>query len=76
MAKHRFKRFLHSSKESNFDLEEYFDNNELLYVGYEEELVYEYDDEAKTCKLIGAGGKFLSDEVITPDELVEIRGDE
>lgn len=70
--KTRFKRYLHSSKEDNHDLEAFFNNKEMLYVGYEEELVYEYDDETRECKLIGANGFFLGEEPITNDELTEI----
>lgn len=69
----RFKRYLHSNKESNFDLEKHFNNPEMLFIGYEEELVYEYNDETKECKLIGANGFFLGDEPITPSELTEIK---
>ncbi len=68
----RFKRYMRSDKESNFDLEKHFDDPEMLFVGYEEELVYEYDSETKNCKLIGANGFFLGDEPITTGELTEI----
>lgn len=68
----RFNRFLHSSKESNFDIADHFDNDALKFVGYEEELVYEYNTKTREIKLIGAGGFFLSDEAITPGELMEI----
>ena len=68
----RFKRYAHSCKEDNFDLETHFDNPEMLYVGCEEELVYEYNSETKECKLIGAAGFFLGDEKITTGELTDI----
>lgn len=72
MSKHRFTRYLHSSKENNFDLEKHFSDPSLLYCGYEEELLYEYDTETKELKLIGAGGFFLGDEKITAGEAEEI----
>lgn len=72
MSKVRFKRYLHSSKESNFDLVDHFGDEGLKYCGYEEELVYEYDQKTKELKLIGAGGFFLGDEQITPGELHDI----
>ena len=68
----RFKRYVHCSKEDNFDLEEKFNDSNLLYVGYEEELIYEYDTETKRVELIGANGKFLGDYEITSGELTEI----
>jgi len=70
----RFLRYLHSSKESNFDLVDRFNDDGLMYVGYEEELVYEYDTETKNVVLIGAGGLFLGDEEINEGELTEING--
>jgi len=73
MSKVRFKRYMHSNKEDNYDLEETFKDNELLYCGYEEELVYEYDTLTKELKLIGAGGYFLGDEKISESELTEIK---
>lgn len=69
MAKHRFVRFLHSEKESNDDIVERFKEDTLRYVGYEEEIVYEYDDVTKQCKVIGIDGKFLSDEVMYPEDI-------
>jgi hypothetical protein len=74
--KHRFVRYLHSSKESNNDIVNHFGNNDLKSVGYEEELVYEYDDKTNKSKLIGANGFFLSDEKISPSELEEIPEEE
>ena len=68
----RFRRYLHSSKECNFDIAEFFEDDNLKYCGYEEELVYEYNKKTKELKLIGAGGFFLGDEAISPGELADI----
>lgn len=68
----RFKKYVHAGKESNDDLVAFFGDESLKYCGYEEELIYEYDSETKTLTLIGAGGKFLGDEEITPGELEDI----
>ncbi len=72
MSKVRFKRYLHSSKESNFDIADHFNDDGLKYCGYEEELVYEYDTETKDFKLIGAAGHFLGDEKISDGELYDV----
>lgn len=48
--KHRFKRYFNRDKESNFDLENHFQDPDLLYVGHEEELVYEYDNKTKATE--------------------------
>ena len=74
MAKVRFKKYLHSDKESNDDIVEHFQDENLKYVGYEVEVVYEYDTETKAFKVVGAEGHFLSDEKITESELEEITG--
>jgi hypothetical protein len=63
---------LHSTKESNDDIVEFFKDKDLAYCAYEEELLYEYDPNTKTCKLIGAGGFFLGEEAITSGEATEI----
>ena len=69
----RFNRYVYINKEENFDLEEQFNDPDLLYCGYEEELIYEYDTETKYCVLVGAGGFFLSEKKVTPGELTRIR---
>lgn len=68
----RFNRYVHCDKSDNYDLERHFGDPKLRYCGYEEELIYEYDTETGQLELIGANGKFLSDEQITPGELTEI----
>lgn len=68
----RFSRCLHSSKEDNDDLVEFFDDKELKYCGYEEEIFYEYNRKTKKLKVIGINGFFTGDEKITPGELTEI----
>lgn len=69
----RFKRYLHSSKESNFDLVDFFGDDGLKFCGYEEELIYEYDKSTKELKLIGADGFYLGEEKVHDSELVKIQ---
>jgi hypothetical protein len=72
MSKVKFKRYLHSNKEDNNDLVEHFDNDDLKYTAYEEELVYEYDTETKETKLIGAGGFLLGDKKVNDEDITKI----
>lgn len=69
-----FKRYVHLNKEDNFDLEKYFGNPDALYVGYEEELIYEYDSKIDKFTLVGADGRFLSNDKIDPSKLTRIEG--
>ena len=72
----RVKVYVHRSKESNIDLAQELGlgvgskaEGQLLYLGSEEELIYDIDVKTGQSKLVGAGGKYLGDESVTSGDL-------
>lgn len=70
----RVKVYAHRSKESNFEfierlgLSETAEDN-LKYLGYEIELIYDINIKTGEAKLVAADGFFLSDEKVTAGEV-------
>lgn len=59
------KRYLHTSKEDNWDMEEKYGFRDLVYMNYEVEVLVEIDTETGDYKIIGCNGQKLSDEEYT-----------
>lgn len=75
MPKVRIKKYLHSDKESNWDLVEQFGHKDLAYTGYEVELLIEIDTKTGESQIVGCDGHFLDrDQSYAGEEITEITG--
>lgn len=72
MSIERVKVYVHRSKESNDTIVDQLGvtgevASMVRFLGYEEELVYDVDTKTGKSELVGAGGRFLSDESTTSE---------
>lgn len=70
--------YVHRNKESNYEIAQKLGmkvdseaERNVLFLGYEVELVYDIDTETGDAELVAAGGKFLGDERVSPGDVEE-----
>jgi len=74
----RIKVYVHRSKEENFDLMDALGvegqeaTSNLMYLGNEEELIYDINLKTGEAKLVAAGEFYLSGEKVTTGDLDEV----